>query len=277
MNIPSNARWSTLGTKVVQNLKNPEGLSIDPVNGNIFIADTGNKRIVVWNKASNKIEKFLGGLSEPGVVLIDKSRDSLLISDRGSRRLIRCSLSNAQRNIEVVVENIKCNGLALDGRGAIFVVDMENHSVRKFEDGDKDGVIVAGGNGRGNKLNQLNRPNYINIDQAQSVYISDAGNGRIMKWKKGDSTGQELVNGLNHTNGILLDTNGAIYISELSNCRVTRWQQNENKKEILLGQKQSNKQSNTFEGPDGIAFDNDYNLYVVDLLENCVQFFSRVK
>ena len=33
--------------------------------------------------------------------------------------------------------------------------------------------VVAGGNGKGNHLNQLNCPTYIFVDQNHSVYVSD--------------------------------------------------------------------------------------------------------
>ena len=34
----------------------------------------------------------------------------------------------------------------------------EKHEVRRYTIGDKNGIVVAGGNGQGNKFNQLNVP-----------------------------------------------------------------------------------------------------------------------
>ena len=39
--------------------------------------------------------------------------------------------------------------------------------------GDKNGIVVAGGNGQGNQLNQLHDPTYLFVDEEQAVYVSD--------------------------------------------------------------------------------------------------------
>jgi hypothetical protein len=43
----------------------------------------------------------------------------------------------------------------------------------------QDGIIVAGGNGKGNKLNQLFNPRGIFIDDDQTIYIADYDNHRM--------------------------------------------------------------------------------------------------
>lgn len=40
----------------------------------------------------------------------------------------------------------------------IFVADSYNHRIIMFEANSKTGVVVAGGNGKGNKSNQLSLP-----------------------------------------------------------------------------------------------------------------------
>ena len=58
------------------------------------------------------------------------------------------------------------------------------------------GVTVAGGNGRGNALNQLNRPFGLDIDDDnQSIVIADKWNHRIIEWKMGASHGRVIVGG----------------------------------------------------------------------------------
>lgn len=49
--------------------------------------------------------------------------------------------------------------------------DTEKHEVRRWRIGNDYGTIVAGGNGKGSHLNQLNCPIYIFVDQDHSVYI----------------------------------------------------------------------------------------------------------
>ena len=72
----------------------------------------------------------------------------------------------------------------------LYVSDWMKDEVRRWKIGDKEGTIVAGGNGKGNNLNQLNVPTYIFVDQDYSVYVSDwFSNHRVMKWMKGAKEG----------------------------------------------------------------------------------------
>ncbi|CAF4729074.1 unnamed protein product, partial [Rotaria socialis] len=67
----------------------------------------------------------------------------------------------------------------------LYVSDYEKHEVRRYQLGEKNGTLVAGGNGEGNGLNQLNEPRYLAVDRDHSVYVSDDWNHRVMKWNKG--------------------------------------------------------------------------------------------
>lgn len=54
--------------------------------------------------------------------------------------------------------------------------------------------LVAGDNGNGTKLNQLDCPRGLALDENQDLYISDFKNHRVMKWARGASQG-EIVAG----------------------------------------------------------------------------------
>ena len=82
-----------------------------------------------------------------------------------------------------------CEGLAIDHQRYLYVSDIGKHEVRRCTIGNKNGTVVAGGNGKGNQLNQLNCPTYLFIDEEQAVYVSDSNNHRVMKWNKGSNQG----------------------------------------------------------------------------------------
>ena len=73
----------------------------------------------------------------------------------------------------------------MDHQRYLYVSDIENHEVRRYTIGEKNGIVVAGGNGKGNQLNQLNVPTYLFVDEEQAVYVSDSYSHRVMKWNKG--------------------------------------------------------------------------------------------
>ncbi|CAF1444979.1 unnamed protein product [Adineta steineri] len=172
-------------------LSAPEGIFIDNHN-NICIADCDNHRIVEWKCHSNEGQIIAGNngrgnrndqLSYPINVIVDKENNSLIISDYENKRVIRLFRRNPTKQ-QILISHIYCWSVAMDKHGFIYVSDWKKNEVRRWKEGDERGTIVAGGNGRGNDVNQLNRPTYIFVDKHDSLYISDSSNNRVMKWKK---------------------------------------------------------------------------------------------
>ncbi len=85
---------------------------------------------------------------------------------------------------QTIISNIDCNGLEMDDDGFLYVSNTADNHIKRWCVGDTTGTVAAGGNGRSDRLDQLNDPYYIFVDQNQSVYISDNKNHRVMKWAK---------------------------------------------------------------------------------------------
>ena len=168
-------------------------------------------------------------MNYPTDVLIDKDNDSLFIADAGNRRVLRWSRRQETTQGEVIADNIFCTGLAIDHQRYLYVSDIENHEVRRYRIGDKNGIVVAGRNGQGNQLNQLNYPTYLFVDEEQAVYVSDNNNHRVMKWNKdakesilvagGQGQGSALTQ-LYYPRGLFVDTTGTIDVIDARNDRV---------------------------------------------------------
>ena len=176
LTLPSNAQWSQNGVTVaggngnrnaVNQLSRPFGFDIDDDNQSIVIADFGNDRIVEWKIGANNGKVIAGGQGQgnrldqlyyPTDVLIDKETNSLFIADRGNRRVVRWSRSQETTQGEIIVDNVECAGLAMDHQRYLYVSDMVKHEVRRYTIGDKNGIVVAGGNGQGNQLNSTQLP-----------------------------------------------------------------------------------------------------------------------
>ncbi|CAF4064092.1 unnamed protein product, partial [Rotaria sp. Silwood1] len=65
----------------------------------------------------------------------------------------------------------------------------------KWVEGAKQGIVVTGGQGQGNGLTQLSCPEGVVVDQLDTVYVTDAGNDRIMRWPNGAKQGSVIVGG----------------------------------------------------------------------------------
>ncbi|CAF1330171.1 unnamed protein product [Rotaria sordida] len=216
-------------------------------------------------------------------VLIDKETDSLIIRDRGNRRVVRWSRRSDTTQGEILINNIDCYGLAMDDQRYLYISDIGKDEVRRYKIGDKKGTIVAGGNGQGAGLNQLNFPTYIFVDQQQTVYVSDNHKHRVMKWNKGAKEGIVVAGGqgegnartqLSHPNELFVDTLGTIYVTEWRNHRMMRWPKGAKQGTVIVGGNGSGEGTNQFYRPIDLSFDRHSNLYVVDYGNHRVQRFS---
>ncbi|CAF4952505.1 unnamed protein product, partial [Rotaria socialis] len=117
--------------------------------------DTANGQVVAGGKGEGN---GLHQLVEPADVLIDKETDSLIICDYGNDRVVRWSRCSGTTQGEILIDNINCYGLAIDEQRYLYVSVWNKDEVRRYQLGDKNGTLVAGGNGKGDELNQLNFP-----------------------------------------------------------------------------------------------------------------------
>ena len=266
----------------------PFGIYVDHQQQHIYIADHCNHRIVKWKLGENNGEIVAGGngqgnridqLNCPIDVIVDENNKSLIICDQGNRRVLRWSLENPNGDKEILIQNILGWGLMMNENGDLFVSDYEENAVKRWrKDGiekGNEGIIVAGGNGPGNKLNQLNCPTYIFIDREETIYVSDSGNARVMKWLRGANEGiivaggQEKGNSLNQLNvpyGLLVNEIGDVYVVDSNSHRIMCWSVESKEGRVVVGGNGSGQGSTQLNYPRGLSFDVENNLYVADRL-----------
>ncbi|CAF1369401.1 unnamed protein product [Adineta steineri] len=267
-------------------LNGPEGVFIDK-NKNIFIADFNNHRIAEWKCNAKEGQIIAGGngqgsrmnqLNCPTDVIVDQKYHSIIIADHGNRRVIQW-WNKTQR---ILIDNIDCYGLAIDKNGFLYVSDCEKNEVRRWKMGEyNEGILVASGN-----ENQLSYPTFIFVDEEQSVYVSDRYNHRVMKWKKDAKDGRIVAGGtgrgkdlnqLSGPAGVIVDDLGQIYVADYGNHRVIRWCEGKQEGEIIVGgENGKGNQSNQLNGPCGLSFDDERNLYIADHFNHRIQKFEII-
>ena len=277
---------------VTQALNFPISLFVDDDDEIIVIADNRNDRIVEWKMGEangrvvaggNGIGTELDRLHGPFDVVIDKEMNNLIICDQDNRRVVQWSHRPGTKEGELLIDNIGCVGLAMDDQRYLYVSDVSKHEVRRYQIGDKNGTVVAGGNGEGDGMHQLYRPTYIFVDQNNSIYISDRSNHRVVKWNKDATEGVVVAGGqgngdaptqLGWPQGVFVDTLGTVYVVEQVNVRVTRWPQGAKRGTIIVGGNDPGIQANQLHNPIGLSYDRRGNLYVADHMNHRVQRFS---
>jgi len=96
-----------------------------------------------------------------------------------------------------------------------------------------EGIVVAGGQGRGNSLKQLSYPRGLVVNELGDIYVADYENNRIMCWSLGCGEGRVIVGGngegegsnqLNGPRGLSFDVENNLYVGDCGNNRIQRFE-----------------------------------------------------
>lgn len=141
---------------------------------------------------------------------------------------------------------------------------------------DTNATTVAGGNGAGPALNQLNFPYAIFIDSNNALYVTDTQNHRIQKWTEGATEGITVAGGngagaeqnqLNTPTAIWVDGSKNVYVMDSFNARIQKWAPNALQGTTVAGGNGEGSEMNQFNKPGGFYFKNN-SFYVVDAGNN---------
>ncbi|WML59060.1 6-bladed beta-propeller [Neobacillus sp. PS2-9] len=125
-------------------LSAPNGITADE-DGNIYVVDTANQRVQIFNKQGKFVKIINGSNNGKG--------ESIFVNPRG---------------------------IGIDSRGIMYVVSNLTHLVYGF---DKDGKKVFEFGGMGENNGQFSLPNGLYIDKNDNVYITDTLNIRVQVFK----------------------------------------------------------------------------------------------
>jgi len=176
----------------------------------------------------------------------------------------------------------------MDRFGNLFIVELWNARVTRWAPGAAAGVIVAGGNGLGQALNQLGGPSGVGVDYAGNVYVSENANGRVTKWAPGATTGVIVAGGngsgvganqLSAPGPMSVDSAGNIFVLDAGQ-RIQKWAPGATYGITVAGGYGANysvdtTQMDKISTADGIFVDARENIYVSDLFQARVREFPK--
>ncbi|CAF1308046.1 unnamed protein product [Rotaria magnacalcarata] len=129
-------------------------------------------------------------------------------------------------------------GLFVDDDQTVVIADNENHRIIQRKNGDTtNGQVVAGGNGAGNGLHQLNGPTDVLTDkETDSFIICDWQNRRVVRWSRrsGTTQGEILIHNI-YCNGLAVDEQRYLYVSDTEKHEVRRYRLSDNNGTLVAG------------------------------------------
>jgi predicted membrane-bound mannosyltransferase/DNA-binding beta-propeller fold protein YncE len=171
----------------------PRGIAVDS-NEHVYVADTGNKRIVIFDSEGNYLSEFGTAGLDPGqfdepVGVAVSSNGMVYVTDTWNQRIQSFVGSDdgmvftpfAQWDVNAwfgqSVENKPF--IAVDANEHVFVTDPEAYRVIEFT-GDGQFVRTWGDFGFG--PDEIGLPSGIAVDQLGNIWVTDAGNDRILRY-----------------------------------------------------------------------------------------------
>ena len=172
----------------------PRGIAVD-ARGQVFVADTGNKRIVVFDKDGNYITEFGTGGFDPGqfdepVGVAIAPSGVVYVTDTWNQR-IQAFVPSETGDFYIPTIQWDVNawfGQSLDNKPFIavgtnenvFITDPENARVIEFK---SNGEFVRTWGAFGSGPEEIGLAAGIAIDPLGYIWVTDAGNNRILRYR----------------------------------------------------------------------------------------------
>jgi len=131
-----------------------------------------------------------------------------------------------------------------------------------------DGEIIAGGNGKGDRMDQLNEPSDVILDEKnRSLIICDQGNRRVIRCSLENQQDREILIENIWCYGLMMNENGDLFVSDWGENAVKRWRKGEKggKGTIVAGGNSwGDDKLNELHQPTYIFVDREESVYVSD-------------
>lgn len=289
--VPALHLFGTQGTAPGQ-FMNPRNLAIGP-DGYLYVADTGNHRLQVFDAEGNLVRQWggqgraEGQFNEPWGVAVGGD-GNVYVADTWNHRI---QVFDSQGNFlrQWGVEGMTGGelgqpsafwgprGLVVDGDGNLYVTDTGNKRVQKF---DPLGNFLGQWGGGGIVEGRFDEPVGIAIGPQGDIYVADTWNRRVQRFDKDFNFLKAwpiegwLSDSVVNKPYLAVDATGTVYVSDPEGYRILVFD-SEGKFQATFGQYGNDAQS--FALPTGLALDSNGRLWVADADNHRVMLFPPVR
>jgi DNA-binding beta-propeller fold protein YncE len=171
----------------------PRGIAVD-YKGQVYVADTGNKRIVIFDSNGNFITQFGSAGLDPGqfdepVGVAVAPNGLVYVTDTWNRR-VQAFTASEDGTIYLPYKQWDVQGwfgqsldnkplITVNAEGHVFITDPEGFRIIEF-DGEGNFIRTWGDYGLGPA--EFGLAAGVAVDSEGHIWVTDAGNQRIMRF-----------------------------------------------------------------------------------------------
>jgi DNA-binding beta-propeller fold protein YncE len=264
-------------------LLHPAGVAVD-AQGNLYISDSDNHRLIQFDRQFNPVREFGGYGSDAGRfispedIVVDRGLN-VYVLDTGNRRIVQLDarlnyveeISPQDDSAEIISNRGKLSGLVISPSGELTVADYDNSRLIKMDNFNRFSRYVGDfGYGRGALLNPMG----LAIDRKDRTYVADAGNGRIAVYDDYGNYLSEIGRGLlRRPAAVAVSPYGTVWVADQDLGEILAFGADGR---LLFRTGQSDMKSEDLSGVTAIAVSADDLLYVADGKHSRVLIFRIV-
>ncbi len=208
----------------------PMGLGWDATSRELYVADTGNDRIVRLSSDGRFVSQYggfgvaFGDASEEREDSLDEPWDvapggfsNFYVSDQNNDRVCEFDAYKNYRGTTYPREGDRASrlnkprGIMVDGENNIWLVDSREDRVLKLTpSGNK--LFELGGFGWSSQ--KFKEPTQVAVDDSGRIFVCDRGNGRIGVFDRLGSYLNDIKTGLKSPTGVAVDTDGLVHVCD---------------------------------------------------------------
>ncbi|CAF2948712.1 unnamed protein product [Rotaria sp. Silwood2] len=245
-------QWNATGVTVagvtgmngsaLNKLSSPMGIYVYPNDSSLYIADTGNQRIVKWLSGAVNGTIVAGATASPG--------------------LNPTSLS-------------KPNSVFVDSMQNMYVVDLSNGRIQFFRNGSTTATTVSS-----SWTTKPDKPFCVYVMNNQ-IYVCDNGLNVILRnGSQAAGKGAGPAGEIQHSQGLVVDENDTMYIANMDHHVIVKWPASTSYTSagtVVAGNSVGTAGSTSIllNTPTSVTRDSQGNLYVVDQGNHRIQLFCQ--